>query len=35
MNTDRKILNEILANLIEYRIQRIIYQHHMGFIPGM
>ena len=33
-DTDTKILNNILANQIQKRLQRIIYYEEMGFIPS-
>lgn len=35
MNTDPKILNEILGDPIKQHIRRILYHDQVGFIPGM
>ena len=35
MNMDEKILNKILANLIQQYIKRVIHHNHMRFVPGL
>jgi len=35
MNTDVRILDEILADQIKWHVKRIIHHDQVGFIPGM
>ena len=35
MNTDTKILNKILAKLIQQYIRRILHHEHVRFIAGI